>query len=126
MSLSLSILCPEKTREILDSLNGKIFLIRGNHDKAAEHKLCASRFEWIKDYFFLALNGGIKIALMHYVMRVWDRKHYGTWHLYGHSHWRLPPEPGVLALDVGVDSWSYAPVAFEQLKTTMLERGQRS
>ena len=42
----VSILRPERTREILDSLNGKIFLIRGNHDKAAEHKLYASRFEW--------------------------------------------------------------------------------
>ena len=62
----VSILRPEKTRDILDSLNGKIFLIRGTHDKAAEHKLCASRFGGIKDYFLLGLNGGIKIALMHY------------------------------------------------------------
>jgi calcineurin-like phosphoesterase family protein len=121
----VSILRPERTREILDSLNGKIILIRGNHDKAAEHKLCASRFEWVKEYFFLGLNGGIKIALMHYAMRVWDRKHYGTWHHHGHSHGRLTPEPGVLALDVGVDSWSYAPVALDQLKASMSERGRR-
>lgn len=121
----VSIFRPERTREILDSLNGKIFLIRGSHDKAAEHKLCASRFEWVKDYFFLSLSGGVKIALMHYAMRVWDRKHYGTWHIHRHSHGRLTPEPGVLALDVGVDSWSYAPVALEQLKAAMLERGQR-
>lgn len=116
----VSILRPEKTREILYSLNGKIFLIRGNHDKAAEHKLCASRFEWIKDYFFLGLNGGIKIALMHYAMRVWDRKHYGSWHLYGHSHGKLPPADGTLAVDVGVDSWNYTPVSLEQIKDVML------
>jgi len=117
----VSILRPEKTREILNSLNGKIFLIRGNHDKAAEHKLCASRFEWIRDYFFLSLDGGIKIALMHYAMRVWDRKHYGTWHLHGHSHGRLTPEPGTLAVDVGVDVQQYSPVSLEQLTQRITE-----
>ena len=74
----VSIVRPEKTKIILDSLNGKIFLIRGNHDRSATHTLCAPRFEWIKDYFMLSLNGGVRIALMHYAMRIWDRRHYGT------------------------------------------------
>lgn len=94
----VSVLRPERTKEILDRLNGKIFLIRGNHDAAAEHRLCRDRFEWIKDYHFASFNGGIRIALCHYAMRVWDRKHYGSYHLYGHSHGLLPPLPGEFSL----------------------------
>lgn len=119
----VSILKPEQTREIVDRLNGKIFLIRGNHEKSAEHKLCQSRFEWIKDYHFLSLNGGIKIALMHYVMRVWDRKHYGSWHLYGHSHGKLEPEAGSYSLDVGVDCWEYRPVSLQKIRMHMESLG---
>ena len=119
----LSLLRPERTRDILDSLNGKICLIRGNHEKSAEHKLCVDRFEWIKDYFFLGLNGGIKIALFHYAMRVWDRCHYGSWHFYGHSHGRLPSPENLFALDVGVDCWNYTPVSLFQIKDLMVSKG---
>jgi len=41
------------------------------------------------------------IVLCHYSLRVWDRSHYGSWHLYGHSHGNLPPLEN--SLDVGVD-----------------------
>ncbi len=119
----VSIMRPESTREILDRLNGKIYLIRGNHDKAAEHKLCRDRFEWIKDYHFLALNGGVKIALMHYAMRVWDRRHYGSWQLYGHSHGRLPPDENVFSLDVGVDCWGFRPLKLQLIQEVMVKRG---
>ncbi len=119
----VSMLRPERTREILDRLNGRIYLIRGNHDRAAEHKLCRDRFEWIKDYHFLKLDGGVMIALMHYAMRIWDRHHHGAWHLYGHSHGRLNLPQDVLALDVGVDSWEFMPVALQTIKTRMVERG---
>lgn len=111
----VSIMRPERTREILERLNGKIYLIRGNHEKSAEHKLCCDRFEWIKDYFFLSLNGGIQIALFHYALRTWNKTHHGAWHLFGHSHGRLTVPEESLCLDVGVDSWSYAPVSLQTL-----------
>jgi calcineurin-like phosphoesterase family protein len=116
---------PEELLKILKRLNGKIFLIRGNHDKAAEHRLCRDRFEWIKDYHFASFNGGIKIALCHYALRVWDRSHRGAWHFYGHSHGRLPPLPGSFALDLGVNSWDYSPVSLHRLRDIMLKAGWR-
>ena len=119
----VSVLRPEKTREILDRLNGKIYLIRGNHDKSAEHKLCCDRFEWIKDYYFLKLPNNISIALMHYAMRVWNKSHYGSWHLYAHSHGNLKIPPELLCLDVGVDAWDFTPVSFEQVRGIMEEKG---
>jgi calcineurin-like phosphoesterase family protein len=121
----VSILRPERTCEILERLNGKIFLVRGNHDKSAEHKLCNDRFEWIKDYYFLSLNGGVKIALMHYAMRIWDRRHYGSWHLFGHSHGKLQIPENEFAMDVGVDCWSFRPVSLEAIRRVMIERGWR-
>ena len=36
------------TKEVLDRLNGKIYLIKGNHDKSTLSY--PKRFEWIKDY----------------------------------------------------------------------------
>ena len=110
---------PQAVREILNRLNGKIFLIRGNHDAAACHKVCADRFEWIKDYFVASFNEGIKIVLFHYALRVWDRSHHGVWHLYGHSHGRLAPIAGTLSLDIGINSWDYKPVSLQQLKDVM-------
>lgn len=119
----VAVLRPERTREILDRLNGRIYLITGNHDRSAKHALCASRFEWIKDYFCLKLNGGVQIALFHYAMRVWDKRHWGAWQLYGHSHGSLPSEANSFALDVGVDCWNYSPVSLQMIQAEMEKRG---
>ena len=119
----VSILRPERTKEILDRLNGKIYLIRGNHDDSAEHKLCRDRFEWIKDYYFAAFHNEIRIALFHYAMRTWNKKHHGAWHLYGHSHGNLPPIEGEFSLDIGTDCWNYSPISLETLRLKMEERG---
>lgn len=54
------------------------------------------------------------IVLCHYAMRVWDRSHYGSWHLYGHSHGKLPKLP--FSVDVGVDAQNFYPVSLDDLK----------
>lgn len=68
----LSLGSPQKTKEILDELNGKIYLIKGNHEKSA--LTYSERFEWIKDYheMYLDLKSGEskKVILMHYAMKV--------------------------------------------------------
>lgn len=112
---------PKNTEIILNRLNGKIYLIKGNHDKSACKPECAKRFEWVKDYYYLHLPDKNKIALMHYCMRVWDRKHHGAWHLFGHSHSNLKEVEGEFALNVGVDCWDFYPVSLEQIKERMDE-----
>ena len=77
------------------------------------------------DLFPLKLPGGIIIALMHYAMRVWDRSHHGSWHLYGHSHGSLPPLVGKFSFDAGVDCWNFTPVALDTVKSEMESRGWR-
>ena len=51
------------------------------------------------------------ICLCHYPMKTWDRSHYGSWHLHGHSHGKMGIVTGKYSLDVGVDNcYDLAPV----------------
>jgi len=53
------------------------------------------------------------VVLCHYPLAVWDRKHYGAWHLHGHSHGSH--ENDGLSLDVGVDCNQFRPVSLEDV-----------
>lgn len=116
----LSLANPEKTRTILDRLNGKIFLIKGNHEGST--LTYPKRFEWIKDYFELnvedseAQNSKQKIILFHYAMRTWRSISRGTWHLYGHSHGNLLEDKLAQSFDVGVDCHNFYPLTYEEIK----------
>lgn len=57
------------------------------------------------------------IILCHYPFAVWDRKHYGSWHLHGHSHGKYKGEGKIL--DVGVDCHNFYPVSLEQVREIM-------
>ena len=62
----LSIGRPMETNRILERLNGRIFMIRGNHDKFLDKtSVDLSRFEWVKDYAEMNDNGR-KVILCHY------------------------------------------------------------
>jgi len=49
----------------------------------------------------------LAIVMSHYPMAEWDRKHYGAWHLHGHSHGKHKADG--LILDVGVDGHDFYP-----------------
>ena len=63
----------------------------------------------------------LAIVLCHYPIAMWDRKHYGSWHLHGHEHQRVQ-ESGYV-LDVGVDVNDYTPVSLDQVIEQMKARG---
>ena len=115
-----------KLRKILNRLNGKIYLIKGNHEKSAE--ACASRFEWIKDYHELIVEdpdfekGQQLIVLFHYALRAWNASHWGSYHLYGHSHDTLADDPNALAFDIGVDCHDFYPLSYEEIKLIMKQK----
>lgn len=102
------------TKGILQRLNGRKVLIRGNHDKPIKGHL-ESYFEAIYDYKKI-LHEKQHIVLFHYPIASWHMKHYGAWHLHGHSHGNYPSLNPKLMVDVGVDVWDYKPVSFEQLR----------
>jgi calcineurin-like phosphoesterase family protein len=114
--------------DILYSLNGKIFLIKGNHDKNlispnSENPLkikLIERFEWIKDYYELWVQDSNLeskkqlFCMMHYPMACWNLSHYGqSIMLHGHSHGNFKG-PGKI-LDVGVNSHNYTPLSYQEV-----------
>lgn len=106
----------EKANELIASLKGKKYLIRGNHDKKYDESL----FEDIRDFMTISVNG-LHISLMHYPMLSWPRSHYGSIMLHGHIHSDVSynisnREAGIKRYDVGVDANDYMPVSIKQIE----------
>ena len=117
----VSFMHAKPTKEILYSLNGKIHLILGNHDKGIKGDI-AKRFEWIKPYYELRLAPkDPKVILCHFAFRVWNKGHHGAWNLYGHSHNSLSNTHR--QMDVGVDTREdFAPWSVEEITEVMATR----
>jgi calcineurin-like phosphoesterase family protein len=103
---------PGYTLDMLNEMNGTLYLIRGNHDKRMKD-FVRQRFVSTFDYFELKKKECGLVVMCHYPFFVWNRSHYGTIHLHGHSHGSLP-QLGK-KLDVGVDAQGMAPISFEEV-----------
>ncbi len=97
--------------QYIDRLNGKIILIRGNHDHHRSIK--TAKFHEVYDLYTLKKTNP-NIILCHYAMRVWERSHYDTWHLYGHTHNFIPSFQN--SFDAGVDCHGYSPISFDDVE----------
>ena len=83
----------EETNELLEQLNGRLYLIQGNHDRFLKNKdYNAGRFVWIKPYEELQDNKR-KVILCHYPImcyngqyRVDEKGNPKVYMLYGHMH----------------------------------------
>ena len=83
----------EETNELLKKLNGKLYLIQGNHDRFGKNKAYdASGFMWIKAYEELH-DKKRKVVLCHYPIlcyngqyRTDDQGNPRSYMLYGHVH----------------------------------------
>lgn len=99
---------PTKACRILEQLNGRINIIKGNHDnikflkRATEEGLIES---W-RDYRRMKVNG-TNVILFHYPIYSWDMMFHGGYHLFGHVHGNMDGmirDDGKAWLDVGIDS----------------------
>lgn len=59
------------------------------------------------------------LVLCHYPIGEWDRKHYGAWHLHGHSHGRYAHKANDLAFDIGVDCNQFFPINLDGVARQM-------
>ena len=83
----------EKTKQVVDRLKGKIYLIQGNHDRFVKDKdFDDSRFVWVRSYAEMHDNGR-KVILSHYPVMCYNgqnrlSKHGNpkTYMLHGHVH----------------------------------------
>ena len=109
-----------EVNQLITKLNGKKFLIRGNHDK----KYDSSLFEEICDFKEINYNG-ISFSLMHYPMVEWPKSRYGSIQLHGHQHNKKEynlrmKKAGIKRYDVGVDANNYAPISIKEVLAFIL------
>ena len=112
-----------KVIEYIKKLKGFIVFVNGSHDRwIADSKngpfhpraiILKDRLHEVKGI----LSEKKSIILCHYAMRTWPKSHYGSWHLYGHSHGNLPGHG--YSFDIGVDCNSFVPVSLEQVEQRM-------
>lgn len=104
----------EEATSILNQLNGNIIFIQGNHDHRYLNLL---GFPRQIDRF---KQGKIHIVMSHFCLRVWDKSHFNSWHLFGHTHGTLKPIGK--SWDVGVDNNNYRPISLDEVKAIMKNR----
>jgi calcineurin-like phosphoesterase family protein len=109
----------ERTNSILQRLNGIKILIYGNHDKVVRNNPeVRSHFvethELLERDFKVEGQKAIKIVMCHYAMKVWNKSHHGSLHLFGHSHGSMPDD-GSRSLDVGMDCHGMRPISLDDV-----------
>ena len=105
----------EDADNLIRKMNGKKYLIVGNHDKKYDPRF----FEDIKDFMKISVEGS-NFALMHYPMLSCPKKSSGGYQLHGHIHARMEYNEknraeGIRRYDVGVDANNFFPVSVKQI-----------
>lgn len=100
----------------INRLNGKHIFLRGSHDYWLNGKPNDQIWEkniYVdkKRYYFV---------VCHYAMHTWARSHYGSYHLFGHSHGKLKLDGK--RHDCGVDNNNYYPISDEQVVNIMYNK----
>lgn len=123
-----SLIDTKTTQHIINSLNGEIHLIVGNHEKSVlKPNHIKEKFITITDILEIKVEddelgiGFAPIVMCHYPMRSWNRSYHGAWHLHGHVHGKMPNYHSN-AYDVGVDCNDFKPVSYEQIKSIMTKQ----
>lgn len=111
----------DSSQTIFDQLNGKIHLIKGNHDSQS---VKIKGWQSVSHYVEVTV-GKQFIVMSHYSMRVWNKSHYGAWMLYGHSHGSLPDDINALSIDVGVDCHNYFPLSLGEISRIMKNKNYK-
>ena len=119
---------------LLDSLNGRIFLVLGNHDMNNVDQGFMRRFEDVSMQMLISI-GKQRVYLNHYPFLCYGGAYRGTWQLFGHVHTNISmlglDSPRLRMLfprqyDVGVDNNSYTPISFDEVEIKIQEQIAKS
>jgi calcineurin-like phosphoesterase family protein len=99
----------------LSELKGNKFFIKGNHDKHDTIKAYEANGTYLGEQKKIVIDGQA-IILNHFAMRVWDKSHKGSHHLYAHNHGGLEQVPWGKSMDVCIILNDYYPFEWEQIK----------
>jgi len=111
---------PRIAAEYAARLRGRLYLVPGSHDRRWTkgrvgylpiHTMYQAPVLVGEPMMTIRPDGKNLFVLCHYAMRVWPKSCYGSFHLYGHSHGRLP---GLgRSMDVGVDCHDFRPLRLD-------------
>lgn len=110
--------------QTLNRLNGRIYLILGNHDLRNIRQGFMRRFEHVAMQMHMEIDRQ-KIYLNHYPFLCFEGGYRNVWQLFGHVHTRagnVGKDAGRLQClyptqyDVGVDNNNFTPLSFEQVR----------
>ena len=108
----------KRIARLVPRLNGRIFLVGGNHDEGIRGEL-AALFDVVRCCYMSRTEDKVKVVMSHYAHLTWNGSHYGSWMLHGHSHNRLAPT-NLRRLDVGVDAHpNYEPFSYWEIAQRM-------
>ena len=124
----------EKIKSIIGRLNGRLWLVYGNHDgqNKLDRPVVVEMFEG-RCYDSMDFqveddeieDGFLKFHINHYPCEYWTR---GAIHLHGHIHSGPKAETSEktifkpLRYDVGVDNNNYYPISYEQVKVIITKQ----
>jgi calcineurin-like phosphoesterase family protein len=111
--------------DIMYRLNGRIYLILGNHDFRNIKQAFMKRFEFVTQQMTIRV-GGQTIILNHNPFLSYGGSYRDTWQLFGHVHSGPLSKTGLdlprlkmlfpLQYDVGVDNNGFRPISFAEIK----------
>ena len=116
----------QRNVEIFQRLNGKVSLILGNHDRGMGELLPYAR-NIVEIVSYKEIKVGKKhFMLFHFPIESWNKVHYGSIHLHGHTHGAIshhPTDAKARRMDVGVDCHKdNAPFTVEEILAHLGEK----
>ena len=120
--------------DILYRLNGKIYLILGNHDMKNIRQGFMKRFEYVTQQMTICV-GGQSIILNHNPFLCYGGSYRDVWQLFGHVHSGPLSTTGLdlprlnmlfpRQYDVGVDNNNFRPVSFAEVRRIIMAQNTK-
>ena len=118
---------------ILERLNGRIYLIAGNHDLRNLSSGGITRFEKVSMQLLIQV-GKRRIYLNHYPFLCFSGSERDSWQLFGHVHSNSQQSTSdnsrlkylmATQYDVGVDNNDYAPISYRRIRDIIIGRREQ-
>lgn len=105
----------QQVKDILNALNGKKHLIKGNHDKFLKQLRWQDYFEEVVYYKEISDNGRM-VCMFHYPIEEWNGYYHNSYMLYGHVHNNeCDIKQHSRKFNVGVDVNDFEPKTLDEL-----------
>jgi len=109
----------DQTIQLFKELKGHHIVVPGDHDRILEQLSGSNLFD-LRPPIFKTKVGDHQIINCHYLMTVWARSHYNSWHTHAHVHGHLS---GIgKTYDVGVENNNFYPIPLDELIRIMEKR----